>query len=239
MTRAILGLIAVISVSLPYTGLSYGKEVKKGKGAEGWGYFMAGTNLIDIGALNSELEKKGYPKLSESFFSSGGGGCGRIGRVIIGGEGYGLIGEKTTSESYEISIGAGCGFFDIGFIAISYGDLMVYPIFGLGGGGLSLTIKERGTPSFDEILESPKRGVEISTGGLLFNLALGMHYLIKLGGERNGGGILVGICLGYTFAPMRGSWSMDGVEISGGPKVGITGPYVRFMIGGGGKGEAK
>jgi hypothetical protein len=118
-------------------------------------------------------------------------------------------------------------------------DLRVYPLLGLGGGGMSLNIVERGTsPSFDEVLDDPKRDVELSTGGFLLNLALGTDYLLKLGGdEKEESCFIFGLRTGYIFAPIKGNWEMDGVDISGGPDVGITGPYIRLMIGGGGFGR--
>jgi len=159
--------------------------------------------------------------------------------VIIGGEGHGLIGGEATSDSYKTSIGAGYEFFDFGYIVYSAKGLSVYPLLGLWGGGMSLKIVERGTaPSFDDVLDNPKRSAELSTGGFLLNLALGTDYLLKLGGDEKGeGGLVSGICIGYTFAPIKGSWEMDGIEISGGPEIGITGPYIRLMIGGGGSGK--
>lgn len=37
------------------------------------------------------------------------------------------------------------------------------------------------------------------------------------------------------FAPAKGAWELEGMEIEGGSKVGWTGPYVRISIGAGGR----
>jgi hypothetical protein len=214
------------------------KVTASAKENAGMGYFMFGTNIIDLGPLNSRLESKGYPKFSDNFFSLGGGGHGIINRVIIGGEGHALATRKTTSGSYKMSIGAGYGFFNLGYIVYKTKDLRVYPLLGLGGGGMDLQIMEKGSPSFDEILDNPKRSAKLSTDGFLFSLALGTDYLLKLGRDEKGeGGLVFGLRIGYTFAPIKGDWSMDGIDISGGPQVGITGPYIHLMIGGGGSGK--
>ena len=223
---ATLTLVAVMSV------FSVSVDAKEGGGR---GYFMCGGSIVDIDALNSRLEGKGYSKFSDSFFSLGGGGYAVINRVIIGGEGHGLIGRDETSGNYKTSLSAGYGFFDLGYIVYSTGYLNVYPLLGLGGGGINFKIVEREAPSFDEVLDDPKRSIELSTGGFLLNVALGTDYLLKLGEDEEGeGGFVFGLRVGYTLAPVKGDWDMDGTEISGGPEVGITGPYIRLMIGGGG-----
>jgi hypothetical protein len=157
--------------------------------------------------------------------------------VIIGGEGHLLVGDESeaaiSSGDYKTSLSAAYGFFNVGYLVYSKDDLHVYPLVGLGGGELWLKI---GPHSFDDILENPQRSAELSTGGFLLNLALGADYLWKLKeDEKSEGGLVFGLRVGYTFAPAKGEWTADGIDISGGPEVGITGPYIRFMIGGGGK----
>jgi len=201
----------------------------------GMGYFMVGSSIMDVKALNSRLEGKGYPALSDKFVSLGGGGHGIIGRAIIGGEGHGLIGEEVTTGSYKVSIGAGYGLFNAGYIVYSTDSLRVYPLLGIGGGGIELSIVEKGSPSFDETLDNPRRMAVLSTGGLLLQFALGTDYLLKLGGtKKERGGLVFGLRLGYSFAPIKGGWSMDGIGISDAPRVGITGPYIRLILAGGG-----
>ena len=55
--------------------------------------------------------------------------------------------------------------------------------------------------------------------------------------EKGKGGMVLGVRAGYTFSPFKGDWNMDDLEISGAPETGITGPYIRLMIGGGGFGK--
>lgn len=230
-----MGVVVIVSIFLG--AIAEAQEVTtSAKKFGGRGYFMVGGNIIDIKSLNLRLEKKGYSKLSDNFISLGGGGHKIIGKVIIGGEGHGLIGRETTSRSYKTSIDVGYGFFNFGYIVYSTKGLGVYPLLGLGGGGTTLEIVEKETiPSFDDVLNNFKRSAELSTGGFLLNLAVGTDYLLKLGKDEKGeGGLVFGLRIGYTFAPIKGGWEMDGIDISGGPEIGITGPYIRLMIGGGG-----
>ena len=156
--------------------------------------------------------------------------------MIIGGECHALVSEETTSVHHTTRIGVGYGLFDLGYIVYSSKDVRVYPLIGLGGGGLSLRIVEEETSlSFDEVLDNPRRSAELVTGGFLVNLALGVDYLLQLNeDERGRGGLVFGLRAGYTLSPVKGDWNLDEVAISGGPDMGITGMYVRLMIGGGG-----
>lgn len=203
----------------------------------GMGYSMFGRGTIDIGALNSHLERKGYSGMSDNFFSVGGGGHGMItNRIIIGGEGHTLLGEEVTSGNYKNSVTIGYGFFNVGYIVYSKKQLRLYPLLGLGGGGMNLKIKEKPVSlSLDDILDDPERNVELSTGGFLLSFAVGMDYLLILGEDEKGkGGLAFGLRAGYTLSPFKRGWEMDEIEISGAPEMGITGPFIRFMFGGGG-----
>lgn len=202
----------------------------------GMGYFMFGTTQIKINELNKMLKDNGYPECEENLTSFGGGGHGIIkDKVIIGGEGHGLIGRESSNDTYKIRIVGGYGVFNLGYILYSTKNLRLYPIFGIGGGGLSLKIIEKKEDlSFRDVLENPKRGVELSTGGFLVNLAIGGDYLLRLGkDERGEGGLVFGIRTGYIL-PHFEKWEMDEIDISHGPRIGVTGPYIRIMIGGGG-----
>lgn len=238
-TNVVTIFLVIIFLNIFFFSNAVAQEQPKGSNeVGGGGYFMFGWNLLDIEELNSKLENKGYSALSDNFISFGGGGHGIINKLIIGGEGHGLIGQEVTSGNYKSSLSVGYGFFNLGYIIISAGNLKVYPLLGLGGGGMSLRIIEKTPLSFDELLDNPKRMAELSTGGFLLNLSLGTDYLLNLESDaEGGGGLLVGLRFGYTFTPLKGDWKMDEVDISDAPQLGITGPYIRLIIGGGGYGR--
>jgi hypothetical protein len=227
----------VVFVSILYTDFTQGQDIVSASGEKGGvGYSMFGRSIVDLGDLNSKLESSGYPSMSENFFSVGGGGHSIINnKWIVGGEGHTLLGEEATHEAYKQSLTGGYGFFDLGYILFSLKDLRLYPLLGLGGGGMNLRIKEDiASVSLDNILEDPLRGVEITTGGFLMNLGGGIDYLFTFGkDEKARGGMFLGIRAGYTISTFKGKWTMDGVEISNAPETGLKGPYIRFMIGGG------
>ena len=202
----------------------------------GKGYFMFGWNKLNIGNLNAQLAAKGYSQLSDNLFSFGGGGFGIINNFLLGGEGHGLYGTTVASGNYNLSLTAGYGFFDLGYIVFSSESVSIFPIIGIGGGGITLDITNRNALTFDEILDEPGRMSKLSAGGFLMNFSIGADYIIDMGNNDNesNGGLAVGIIAGYTFAPMKGQWQMNQVTVSGGPEVGVDGFYIRLMIGGGG-----
>jgi hypothetical protein len=206
--------------------------------AEFRGYFMVGGNILDIDALNSILENEGYSTLSNNFLSIGGGCLHQKNRWIIGCEGHFLFGEENksdiTSGNFETSISAAYGFFDFGYILFNKHFFQVYPLIGLGGGVMSLKIKERLTdPSFAEVLADPKRNSKLESAAFLINMAIGTEYLMKLREDETGiGGLVLGIRVGYTFAPFRSNWKLERTDVSNGPDLRMTGPYVRLILGG-------
>lgn len=201
----------------------------------GSGYFIFGHNVLDIENFNTALKNNGYKTLSNDFVSFGGGGHIVIDDLVIGGEGHSLVGkEENIGKGYKASISAGYGFFNIGYVVFGMENLHIYPLLGIGGGGISVKILEISSPSFDDILDNPKRGVELATGGMLISLSLCTKYLLDLGSYVNTkGGILLGLRLGYTWSPNY-NWSLDNTNIPGAPDVGINGYFIRLSIGFGG-----
>lgn len=204
----------------------------------GVGYFTPGASILTISKLNSELSSKNYPKFNNTFSSVGGGGHAIISNFIIGGEGQGLIGKEQTTDKRTLNIAGGYGVFNLGYILFEKNGLMIYPIVGLGGSGLSISITERMIPKFSEVIDSLKGHIELSTGAFMLNFALGADYLISLDRQENThSGVLVGIRIGFTFTPVAGDWKMDDVKVSSGPETGLNGVYIKLLIGGGGIGR--
>lgn len=203
----------------------------------GMGYSSFGQSYIGIDDLNAALKAKGYSAIPDKFFSVGGGGHSIVdGRWIFGGEGHALIGDAVVTGDVKSSLLISYGFFDFGYLLFSKADFYAYPLIGIGGGGMTLNMHEDiAMISLDEMLDNPNRGVSMTSGGFLVNLAVGLDYLLKFGGgSTEKGGMLFGIRAGYTFSPFSRGWTVDDVDVTGAPKIGITGPYIRIMIGGGG-----
>jgi len=230
----LLVILAVVAIVLSASGVALADGSGDVYGVKG--YFLFGGTAIDLGDLNSELKDSGYPKFEENFFAFGFGAHAMINRVILGMEGASTVARTASNDEYEVSLQAGYGFFNVGYVVFSPADLDVYPLFGLGGGAIRLDIREKGDFSFDDILDDPKRSSHLSTGGFMAQVALGADYLLALGESESGkGGLVFGFRAGYMFSPMEGDWMFDEAEeVSDAPAVSLTGPYVHIIIGGGG-----
>lgn len=244
--RKVKNIQIIASFSIVFALLSFQLAFGQDKSSNskvvgGMGYFMIGIGSLDIDGVNTRLEAAGMSTFSNNFLSLGGGGHSINGNLILGGEGHGMGVGEISEGDYTSSLSVGYGFFDIGYAVYSTDAFYVYPLIGIGGGGMSVRIVERGTsPSFNDVLENPKRGVEISTGGFLLNLSLGTDYVFAMEKGKNGrGGFSIGLRIGYVFTPIKGDWSMDETKLSGSPETAITGPYVRLLLGGGGFGVEK
>lgn len=234
--------ITVFVFGMELAGLSEAQEKQalvRETGSGGMGYSIFGQGTLSLEDLNTKLKAKGYTGFSETFFSVGGGGHYILeNQWIIGGEAHTLIGEDAITGNYISSLLVSYGFANAGRVIWSAKNLRVYPLVGLGGGGMRFRISEDVSAlSIDEVLDNPERSVSLSAGGMLLNFALGIDYLVPFSEDENGrGGMVLGIRAGYTLAPFKGSWSMKDIEISGAPEIGITGPYIRLIMGGGGFG---
>ncbi|PIP13880.1 MAG: hypothetical protein COT45_01025 [bacterium (Candidatus Stahlbacteria) CG08_land_8_20_14_0_20_40_26] len=230
-------IVALVVLAFIAPTLAYSNEgaVKGGGG----GGFMFGMNRLNLAELSTKLEAKGFEALEKNNISFGGGGYGIIGeKILLGGEGHGSQ-QAIFSDTLKASVSAGYGFFDVGYVLLSKKSFRLFPIVGLGGGGIDLRILERGvTPTFDEILDNPGREANISTGSILLQFGAGLDYFLKLGEDEKGeGGLLFGIRAGYTYAPTQADWKMGDMDVLGGPDIGVTGPYIHLIFGGAGFGK--
>lgn len=199
----------------------------------GRGFFMIGAQWLDLDELNDRLVAAGYPEAEESFVTLGGGGYMMRNRFLVGGEGHGALSTSgsTSAGQFRTTVGGGYGMFNVGYAVWAYGGTLVYPMVGVGGGGLLVNIEERSSPDFDDVLDDPRRGVNLSNSQFLVSVALGVDHVF--GGFGNRGGLGVGIRGGWIFAPVEGDWMFGRNDVAGGPDAGFTGPFVRVSIGGG------
>jgi len=238
-TLTLVATIALLSLLISNLSFSQATESEQ-KNKEGRGYLMFGGGKLDIDALNDRLLSQGKPVFNDEFASFGIGFLNKKNQHwLIGAEGhYLIIDEKdyaATNGNYKASLSAACGFIDFGYDVLSSTKLNLYPLIGIGGGGLWLQI---GKNNFNDILDTPERNANLTSFTALFNFALGSDYMIKSSEDtKNKVGLVLGFRAGYIYSPWKGTWWTDNISIDNGPKLGMTGPYLRLMIGIGGKGE--
>lgn len=203
---------------------------------EGRAFLMLGVQRFDVDDLNDQLRATGYPAFSTSVLTVGAGGMGVHGGFLLGGEGHGLLGpeESTADGAFRTRIGGGYGMLTLGRDLFPDHPGSLYPLIGLGAGAMTLRIDERGAPTFDELLEDPRRSVEISRVSFLLMGAVGGDYLLGVGSAGpDGAGVAVGLRIGYVAALGQRSWSSEVGRVAGGPDLSPSGPFLRFQVGGG------
>ena len=108
-------------------------------------------------------------------------------------------------------------------------------LVGLGGGQLNLKMTDLSGPSFEDVLTNPGRSAELSTAGFLIDLGVSVDVVAGRVHHHGGrGGALLGVRAGYILAPVKGDWQLADGDITGGPRMGMEGAYVRAMLGFGG-----
>lgn len=207
--------------------------ISQNKLSGGIGFFSTGYQNIDISNLNLELRNNNLPEFEKNFLAIGGGGFGVVKNFVLGGEGFGLISPEKNNKDFNLSLSGGYGLFNIGYIIYSSKGLNLFPLIGFGAGGIELKIAQRKIISFNEVLNNPKNGSNLSIAGLMFNFGMSLVYNIDLSQTNNSKGINLGLNLGYTHFLQVGDWTLFEEEIFNGPKIGISGLYIKFTIGGG------
>ncbi len=200
--------------------------------AGGRGFFMIGAEYMDLDELNTVLAQHNYPQFDDYFLTLGGGGLAVRNNFVLGGEGHALLQSAKTQagEQFRTSVMGGYGMFDAGYQVVHTRHVAIYPLLGIGGGGITLSIRQRATLDFNDVLVDPGRGVQLTNGELLVGGALGADWLISSG---NRGGFMLGLRAGYNYAPLEADWRFGENNVAGGPQSGLTGAYVRVSIGGG------
>jgi hypothetical protein len=236
-TKTII-LIATIIAGTCFKGFS--QETKSNKVSGGLGYLMIGYTGLDLGNMNSLFKEYGCPELSNSSFTFGGGGHFILKNFIIGGEGHGISGSKSSNTNYDLRMGGGYGFFNLGYLIYRNPGMNIYPLLGFGGGGstIGITDKSKILENFDDLLENPARESDITNGGFMMNFSIGADFFVLASKSENAsGGWIMGIKAGYIYNVSGNDWYFNNEKITGSPNAGISGPYVRLTIGGGGIGK--
>jgi len=154
---------------------------------EGSGFFAVGTQFTDLGPLNNRLSGAGYPTFTSEMVSLGGGGYGVVAdRLLLGGEGHGLLTADGSRQGRSVSVGGGYGLFTLGYLFRPTSRMRVYPQAGFGGGGLRLEIGSQGeADEFDDVLNDPNRRTTVGRASLLVSLGASLEY--HFGAPNEGG----------------------------------------------------
>lgn len=232
-TKALLLVLFISAITIQ---ISFNQSVPVAqKKYGGIGYFSVDYAALNVDNLNTSLTAFGYPELSQSMISLGGGGYGIMGRWVVGGHGHTLLGPREDYQSYEMGLTMGYGFLNLGYAIFTSPVIDVFPMVGFGTGGLSLDITWDEPADFNDLLNNPQTSTEIAYEGFLLELGINGSILLNRSEDPfSMGGLTVGIQAGWVLDPFDNEWQINGNEVSNAPDMGMGGPYIRLIIGGGG-----
>ncbi len=210
-------------------------------------FFSLGGQSADYGDAETAFAGAGYSAPADQLFQIGGGLYGLRGRLLIGGEGYALMGDEVSSTGgRETKTLGAAGFFNLGYLVVDRPIVRAYPLLGLGGVHLSYRIQEAGAvglgpnvanPSFAQVLQSPGQRSVLSSAGFALSLGGGVDVTPVMRRRANGStyGLLLGVRAGYQWTPVRDDWRLYDIAVTGGPDDLLDGFFFRVSIGGSGR----
>lgn len=203
-----------------------GASAKAGT-ANGGGFGAFGPSLVfaDFTGLNDALSGAGIAReLDGMHWMFGGSGYALIGRVAIGGMGWGGS-QSVASDSLRARVSLSSGEFDMGYSVLSVPHLIVTPMLGIGGGGYTVELERLtgSVPNFDSLLRYPGRTSSISFSSFTLNPQILITIPVSFVGLQLRGG--------YLFSPAASEWELaDGGTMLSGPTVAKGAPYVSLNI---------
>lgn len=198
-------------------------------------YLMAGENMFAIGKLNDYLGSGDFPTVPKNYFTYGLGGHVIHNKFVLGLEIQRSFKKKQmTAKAFTTSLSAKYSILNIGYLFYWKKGLMMYPLVGVGLGELKLRVIENNIQSFEDI-GSYQKGSDSRTRSILVNMGFALDYFLNFNRRKKGqNNLMMGVRLGFLVSAARFDWSVNHVHVPDGPPVGLTGPYVRVVIGLGG-----
>ena len=190
----------------------------------GFGYFTVGYYASDISALNDVLESSGFHRMNGEFIMRGGNGYGLIGRILIGGGGFGL-GENTVRKGNTVvRLTGGGGGFELGYLLFRSRDFFLFPRVSIGGGGWNLVVSSTDPLNFDDALSGNYRENHLEGGNYM--LGAGLLFLYR------SGGFVFTLSTGYNYTARFYLNGRD-YDVRNSPQMNFSGFYVNVGFGGG------
>jgi hypothetical protein len=204
--------------------------------------FMTGATTMSVDALNAQLTNAHFAGLSNDGVSYGASGYFTWGRAMLGAEfSRATFGEEGLSNGRTDDLNAMQYLGTVSFALVTSSNLTVYPTLGVGKGSFDVTLRDRSpsgtavpsTPTFAEVAANPGSATTLNGSHLVYSVGAGMDYLATRGGGSVG--VVLGIRAGYLLAPNRTTWTARGSEVVAGPDGSAGGPFVRLVVGVGGR----
>lgn len=210
------------------------QHAQNGVKHEGSGSFNIG--YVNLG--NSDFQQflpGDFNQISENYLLLGGEGYGLKGNFLFGISGQAIIGQDESHGEIRTEVSGGMGFLNFGYAVVSQDKIKLFPMLGIGVGGMELSISEVSEFTLSEIIEDPGREITLNVGNFMLDFSLGLDYIPSMQISENGkegGGFKTGIRIGYILGFNNDKWEYGGGEVRGAPDFGMNAFYVKLIIGG-------
>jgi len=165
------------------------------------GFVMMGFGNMNFSELNTTLKKLDYSrKLSNPVALVGLGGYGVLeNNIVIGAHGYLIRTHSISSETQLVTLIGGTHFFDMGY-RFKFKNLNIYPLFGIGKGGMRLRVDPRDVEFNDYLKGTTKQfSTEIGLSVVMIDISLGLEFFHPNDHDTETGSTL-GLRMGYVHA---------------------------------------
>jgi hypothetical protein len=200
-----------------------------------------GMSTMSVDPINARMAPTQFAPLSNDAVSYGASGYFAVGRALLGAEVQrSVFGEEGLNNGRTDDMSTLQGLATASYALLSTDHFTMFPQLGVGLGRLVVTLRDRngvGTsasqPTFDEVAQSPGAESRMTGRHLLYSLGAGADYLVTRRGASTG--VVMGVRAGVLASPNRATWTRNGQAIVAGPDAGATGPYLRVVVGLGGR----
>lgn len=201
-----------------------------------------GASAMSVDALNTHLKNAQFAGLSNDGVSYGASGYYAYGRAMLGADvARSTYGEEATSTDRSDALNSTQLLATASYALIAAGRVNVFPTLGVGAGRFDVILRNRATtatataqPTFAEVVQSPGSESTVNGSHLTYSLGGGADYLITRGASDRAG-VVFGVRAGMLFAPNRTTWTTGGRTVIAGPDASAGGPFLRIVVGIGGR----
>jgi hypothetical protein len=200
-----------------------------------------GMSGMSVDALNARMTPSQFAPLSNDAVSYGASGYLAVGRALLGAEvARAAFGEEGLNNGRTDELNALHALATASYAMVSTERLSIFPQLGVGLGRVDVALRDRsgtGTtvaePTFDEVAQAPGAESRMSGRHLLYSFGGGADYLVSRAGAS--AGVVLGVRAGMLASPNRTTWTRDGRSVIAGPDAAAAGPYLRVVVGLGGR----
>ena len=221
----------LVGISLLSTALIFGQQdMKRHQGSLS---FSAGYLNLDHSEFQMFLPNA-FDDLSDHYALVGGSGYVMLGNLMLGASGQFIFGPTEKHGSREAEITGGMGFANMGYAVINQERLKIFPMVGIGGAGMEMKLTHQGDIDRGEILINPGSEMNLSVANFAFDFSAGLDFSPTWKVSENGkqgGGMNLGMRVGYILGVGNKDWTYGGGEVTDGPDFGMRSFYVKVLVG--------